>query len=403
MATITIELFESKQLKKDNNRHPIYITVRKDDVVRRKKIGVAFKEEWDDSNKRIKPKGRKEHVADTIYIEDEFDKYSTRFKELDRSGNKWHPDDVFNEPEEIESKNKTFFQVAEAYLKTIEHKSSYPNAVSRLEKVKRYSKDLTIPEIDKAWIAGFIKHCQTEEKSTKKGFIGNSKNTINFAFCFIRTVVNFSDEISHALRKHKLSYDKNIRSKLTASEIESIKNLEIPKDTLLYHSRNIFLTQYYFRGMRIGDALRLEKSDIVDGRLKYDAKKTGVQYDMKVVSPCVNLLSEYMSSDQHYIFPLLRRIEGQCSKNDFKNEMKNRTMIVNRHLKTIAEKCGITKTISTHIARHSFASIADQHEGGDLKVLQGLLGHSSREMTEIYIRDLRKTDDLDDAADKILG
>jgi len=403
MATITIELFESKKLKKEGDRHPIYITVRKDDVVRRKKVGVAHKEEWDDKIRKIKPKGRKEHVADNIHIEDEFLKYSTRFRELDRSKKAWHPDDVFADREEAEQKDITFYQVAESYLETIKHKNSYPNALSRLDKIKRYHpKDFTIPEIDNRWISGFIKHCQTSEKNTKGG-IGNTKNTINFAFSFIKTVVNFSDQESHALRKHKLSYDRNIRSKLTSEEMDKIKALKIPKDTLQYHARNIFLTQYYFRGMRIGDALRLEKSDIVDGRLKYDARKTGVQYDMKVVAPCMEIISEYMDDDRHYLFPLLRRIEGKCSKDEFKNEMKNRTMIVNRHLKTIAAQCGINKVVSTHIARHSFASIADQHLGGDLKTLQGLFGHSSRKITEIYIRDLRKTDDLDDAADKILG
>lgn len=402
MATITIELFTSKKLKKEHNRHPIYITIRKDDLVRRKKVGSALVEEWDDVNKKIKSKGRKNHVADTIHIEDEFYKYNARFKELDRSGRNWHPDDVFKDVEE-NKKDVTFYEVAESYLETIKHKNSYPNAVSRLEKIKRYHpKDFTIPDIDNRWISGFIKHCQTEEKNTKGG-IGNTKNTINFAFSFIKTVVNFSDEVSHALRKHKLSYDRNIRSKLTAEEIDSIKNLKISKDTLQYHARNIFLTQYYFRGMRIGDALRLEKSDIVNGRLKYDASKTGVQYDMKVVAPCMDLLREYIEGDRHYLFPILRRIEGKCSRDDFKNEMKNRTMIVNRHLKTIAKECGIDKVISTHIARHSFASIADQQLGGDLKTLQGLFGHSSRKITEIYIRDLRKTDDLDDAADKVLG
>jgi hypothetical protein len=30
-----------------------------------------------------------------------------------------------------------------------------------------------------------------------------------------------------------------------------------------------------------------------------------------------------------------------------------------------------------------------------------MLGHSSRAMTEIYIRDLRKYDEMDDVADKV--
>lgn len=403
MATISLELFTSKKLKKENDRHPIYITVRKGNTVSRKKVGSATVDEWDGPNKRIKPKGRKNHVADTIVIEDEFEKYSAKFKALDRSGKPWTAEDVFKEVAEVAEKQETFFQVGEAYLESIRHKNSYYSAKSRFEKVKRFAvTDFLISDIDNRWIERFIKHCQTEEKNNSGG-VGNSKNTINFAFRLIKRVVNYSDTENHHLRKLVLSYDRNIRSKLTLEEINSMRDLVLKPGTLVYHTRNIFLVQYYFRGMRIADALRLEKSDINNGRLTYDARKTGVQYDMKIVAPCMDILNEYMDNDSYYLFPILRRIEGQTSRLDFMNELKNRTMKVNLHLKEIAKACGINKKVTTHIARHSFASIADQHLGGDLKTLQGLFGHSSRKITEIYIRDLRKTDDLDDAADKILG
>lgn len=403
MATISIELFTSKKLKKENDRHPIYITVRKGDTVSRKKVGAATVDEWDPQNKRIKPKGRKTHVADTIFIEDEFEKYNAKFKYLERSGKHWIAEDVFKEEVEAAEKQETFYTVGEAYLESIRHKNSYYNAKSRFEKVKRFSgKDFLISDIDNRWIDGFIKHCQTEEKNNSGG-IGNSKNTISYAFRLIKRIVNYSDTENHYLRKLVLSYDRNIRSKLTIDEIESMRKLVLKPGTLIYHTRNIFLVQYYFRGMRIADALRLEKSDINGGRLTYDARKTGVQYDMKIVAPCMEILREYMDNDSYYLFPILRRIEPKTDRVDFMNEVKNRTMKVNFHLKEIAKACGINKKVTTHIARHSFASIADQQLGGDLKTLQGLFGHSSRKITEIYIRDLRKTDDLDDAADKILG
>lgn len=403
MATITIELFTSKKMKKENDRHPLFLIVRNGNTVSRKKVGAATVDEWDVKNKRIKPKGRKTYVADNIIIEDEFEKYNARVKALERSGKPWIAEDVFKEDAEVKVIQETFFSVGEAYLESIKHKNSYYNAKSRFEKVKRFAiKDFFIADIDNRWIEGFIKHCQTEEKNNSGG-IGNSKNTISYAFRLIKRIVNYSDTENHYLRKLVLSYDRNIRSKLTIEEIESMRKLVLKAGTLVYHTRNIFLVQYYFRGMRIADALRLEKSDISNGRLTYDAKKTGVQYDMKIVAPCMEILSEYMDSDSYYLFPILRRIEPQTDRVDFMNELKNRTMKVNLHLKEIAKACGIDKKVTTHIARHSFASIADQQLGGDLKTLQGLFGHSSRKITEIYIRDLRKTDDLDNAADKILG
>jgi integrase/recombinase XerD len=389
-------------LKKENDRHPIYITVFKDGLPKRKKVGSAFVHEWDPEKLAIKPKGRKEHIADTIFIQDEFAYYKAAFNKLDRSDEEWNAEDVFAE---VAKKSAvTFYQVSEEYLNTLEFESgTYDGARARFEKVKRYTKkDFKISDINEAWIMGFVKHCKTKEKN-KDGGLGNSKNTINQGFKFVKRIVSFSDTENRSLKKLKLSRVKPLKTKLKLEELDAIARLRINPGTVKYHSRNIFLVQFYFRGMRIGDALRLEVSDISGDRLKYDASKTSVDYDMKIVAPCMEILKEYLKdNNEGYVFPLIRRNEKDISAKDFKNEIKNRTQMVNRYLNEIAISCGIEKKVSTHIARHSFGSIADKQLGGNLKTLQGLFGHSSRAMTEEYIRELRKTDDLDDAADQVL-
>ena len=60
-------------------------------------------------------------------------------------------------------------------------------------------------------------------------------------------------------------------------------------------------------------------------------------------------------------------------------------------LKEIADVCGINKKLTTHTARHSFASVIALANNVSLPNVSKMLGHSSTRMTQHYAKVLDQT------------
>lgn len=63
---------------------------------------------------------------------------------------------------------------------------------------------------------------------------------------------------------------------------------------------------------------------------------------------------------------------------------------MNSYLKEIADVCGINKPLSTHIARHTFATVALANKVS-IESISKMLGHTDINTTKIYARIMDKT------------
>ncbi|MBK8346985.1 MAG: tyrosine-type recombinase/integrase [Saprospiraceae bacterium] len=57
---------------------------------------------------------------------------------------------------------------------------------------------------------------------------------------------------------------------------------------------------------------------------------------------------------------------------------------LNAYLKELADICEITKPMTTHIARHTFATTVLLSNGVSMEATSKMLGHSSIKTTQIY-------------------
>ena len=59
---------------------------------------------------------------------------------------------------------------------------------------------------------------------------------------------------------------------------------------------------------------------------------------------------------------------------------------MNAYLKEIADICNISKRLTTHVARHTYATTVNLKNGVSLQTVQKLLGHATIKQTEHYAR-----------------
>lgn len=59
---------------------------------------------------------------------------------------------------------------------------------------------------------------------------------------------------------------------------------------------------------------------------------------------------------------------------------------MNSYLKEIADLCGITKRLTTHVARHTAATVVFLANNVSLENVSKILGHSSTKMTQHYAK-----------------
>lgn len=170
--------------------------------------------------------------------------------------------------------------------------------------------------------------------------------------------------------------------------IRAIKTAPLTSGTTLERDRNIFMLSFYFRGMSYTDLAHLRRSDFVDGRIFYARQKTETPITVAINEQAWDIL-EYFGFSQkaphEYILPIIQR---HTAKDQYADVMWARKRF-NKNLKKIADITGIEETLTSYVARHSFASIADEQDI-PLTVISGMLGHQRMSTTQAYLKQLSR-------------
>lgn len=98
---------------------------------------------------------------------------------------------------------------------------------------------------------------------------------------------------------------------------------------------------------------------------------------------------------------LIRKYEGQAKGGLLFPVPSNQK--INEYLKEVAALCGIDKAVTSHMARHTFATTVTLANGVPIETVSKMLGHTNIRTTQIYARiiDQKINTDMEMLAQKL--
>ena len=215
--------------------------------------------------------------------------------------------------------------------------------------------------------------------------IGKKSSTISRSLASIRSFYQFlirtkliKEDPTVNIQSPKI--EKRVPSILTSKEIELL--LDQPKDVDLKGTRDKAMLEFaYATGMRVTEIISLDIDDVNLEEGYVVCRFGSKQRNIPLGSLSLKALKEYIEESRPYLIrdenvkALFININGQrLTRQGFW-----------KIVKYYKEQAHITKDITPHVLRHSFATHLLQN-GADLKAIQMMLGHSDISSTQVYMQ-----------------
>jgi len=255
-------------------------------------------------------------------------------------------------------------------------------------KIKRLKERLILKGYSRQTIKAYISQVKQFKNYISKDLLDTNQKEIKKYLIYLKSTINNSSSyINQAISAIKFFYkeiypnidinlnlprpkkDKKLPTVLSKEEvyklINSLDNLK--------HKAILSLT--YSSGLRVSEVVKVKVSDIDSNRgLLHIKKGKGKKDRYTIISDkIIKQLRDYC---------IIYKIDNWLFPGQKKNKHLT-TRSVQRIFKKACKRAKISKDVSVHSLRHSFAT----HllvKGEDLRYIQELLGHKSSKTTEIY-------------------
>ncbi len=238
-----------------------------------------------------------------------------------------------------------------------------------------HKKDFFLSELSRQFVEDYMFWLLTKKKcshNTATKYLKNFKKIIRIALAkgWLK---------NDPFAEYKFTLEHVDRDFLEDSDIQKLlsKEIDIPR---LAQVRDVFVF-CCFSGLAFSDVKQLTKGDIVEDSngvkwIRKARQKTKIMCNIPLMEIPLKILKKYENDSNCAAHGVLLPV--LCNQK------------MNGYLKELGDICGIHKTLTTHVARHTFATYALAN-GVSMESVAKMLGHTNLQMTRHYARILDRT------------
>lgn len=324
------------------------------------------------------------------------EEYQNRIDYLKRNKPNYTLDDVFNNRIDSTALYSYIDIRVERMIKS-EQESTAAKYSQLKNSVEGFRPNPDLSDINVKWVEDFVHYLRSQDNI-------KSDATVMRRIKHLKTILNdaYKDnrKVDNGARLYTVRVPKAMKDKLTNEELNQLIAFDNPRLNL---AKDTFLLNYYLRGLRISDTLSLNHSNISNNKFCIVEHKTGKTRAISINQYAQEIIDRYKGQSMlGYILPWVSKNPEKLTKYKFKRHLESKTAIINKQLKSIAIKLNISKRLTTHVARHTFAHHGIK-KGLDISQMQKLLGQESYRSTEEYIRSVIGEDELGELSEKIFN
>lgn len=276
----------------------------------------------------------------------------------------------------MERQLKYFFDFLENDKKLSENTlQSYKRDIVQYEEYIS-TKDINYLSTETEDINGYLKFLQKNNK--KSSTVSRSLASIRSFYQYLIRVKLISSDPTDGIQSPKI--EKKAPSVLSSQEVELL--LEQPSSEDLKGMRDKAMLEFaYATGMRVTEIISLNIDDINLEQGFAVCKNGSKQRNIPLGTMSLKALKEYVEKAR----PIIIKDDSVTALFVNTNGRRLTRQGFWKIVKYYKEQAHISKDITPHVLRHSFATHLLQN-GADLKAIQTMLGHSDISSTQVYMQ-----------------